>query len=108
MQLTFDHVAQVVPDIAEAVGFYTALIPGAQVLYQDTSWAFVEAAGVKLAFVLKDQHPNHLAWRVSEAELLALARHYDKEIHPHRDGTRSFYLDAPGGGHIEIITFDGT
>ncbi|MGC4044027.1 MAG: VOC family protein [Armatimonas sp.] len=107
MKLTFDHVAQIVPNITEAVDFYTGLIPEAKVLYQDDSWAFVEASGVKLAFVLKDQHPNHLAWRVSEAELFELAEKYDKEIHPHRDGTRSFYLEAPGGGHIEIITFDG-
>jgi catechol 2,3-dioxygenase-like lactoylglutathione lyase family enzyme len=107
MELTFDHVAQIVPDIAEAVDFYTRLVPGATVLYQDSSWGFVEAGGVKLAFVLKDQHPNHLAWRVSESELLALAEKYGKEIHPHRDGTRSFYLEGPGGAHIEIITFDG-
>ncbi len=108
MPLTFDHVAQVVPDIAEAVAFYTALLPDAIVLHADQSWAFLDAGGVKLAFVLKDQHPNHLAWRVSEAELLELAEKHKKEIHPHRDGTRSFYLDAPGGGHIEIITFDGS
>jgi catechol 2,3-dioxygenase-like lactoylglutathione lyase family enzyme len=108
MTLTFDHVAQVVPDIAEAVTFYTDLVPDATVLYADASWAFLEAGGTKLAFVLKDQHPNHLAWRVSEAELVSLAEKHGKEIHPHRDGTRSFYLDAPGGGHVEIITFDGS
>ena len=108
MTLFFDHIAQVVPDISEAVRFYTDLIPGAAVLYQDDSWAFVEAGGTKLAFVLKDQHPNHLAWRVSADELETLASRYGKEIQPHRDGTRSFYLEAPGGQHIEIITFDGS
>ena len=108
MEFAFDHVAQVVPDIAEAVSFYTALIPTATVLYQDASWAFVEAGGAKLAFVLKDQHPNHLAWRVSEAELNRLAEKHGKEIAPHRDGTKSFYLDGPGGAHLEIITFDGS
>ena len=108
MEFAFDHVAQVVPDIAEAVAFYTTLIPGATILFQDASWAFVEAGGAKLAFVLKDAHPNHLAWRVSEAELARLAEKYGKEIAPHRDGTRSFYLDGPGGAHVEIITFDGS
>ena len=108
MDFTFDHVAQVVPDIAEAVAFYTELVPGAQVLHQDTTWAFVDAGGVKLAFVVRDQHPNHLAWRVSAADLERLAEQYGRTIQPHRDGTRSFYLDAPGGQAIEIITFEGS
>ena len=108
MEYAFDHVAQVVPNISEAVAFYVGLIPNATVLYQDASWAFVEAGGAKLAFVVKDQHPNHLAWRVSEEELNRLAEKLGKIISPHRDGTKSFYLDGPGGAHVEIITFEGS
>ena len=108
MAFQFDHAAQVVPDIAEAVAWYVAHIPGVTVLHQDTSWAFLEAHGTKLAFVLRDQHPNHLAWRVGSAELEALAAKHGKEIAAHRDKTRSFYLEAPGGQHIEIITFEGS
>lgn len=107
MEYTFDHVAQIVPNIAEAVAFYTDLIPGSKVLYQDATWAFVEAGGARLAFVVKDQHPNHLAWRVSAQELERQAALRGKEIATHRDGTRSFYLSGPGGQAIEIITFDG-
>lgn len=103
--MQFDHVAQQVPDIAEAVSWYRATIPGARVLYQDASWAFVEAGGVKLAFVLKDQHPGHIAWRVSDAELERLARQFGCVIRPHRDRTRSFYLEGPGGQWVEIISF---
>jgi catechol 2,3-dioxygenase-like lactoylglutathione lyase family enzyme len=98
----FDHIAQIVPDIAEAVAWYEAHL-GATILYQDATWAFIEVGGARLAFVVKDQHPNHLAWRVSLEELESLAKKYDKTIQPHRDGTRSFYLEAPGGAHIEII-----
>ena len=108
MTFQFDHVAQVVPDITAAVQWYVDAIPGVTVLYQDNSWAFIEAQGTKLAFVLKDQHPNHLAWRVSSAELEELAVKHGKEITPHRDKTRSFYLEAPGGQHIEIITFENS
>jgi len=108
MSIAFDHVARIVPDIAEAVAFYVDLIPGAKVLHQDATWAFVEAAGVKLAFVVRDQHPDHLAWRVSAADLDELAARHGKEIKGHRDGTRSFYLDGPGGQSIEIITFEGS
>ena len=104
----FDHVAQQVPDIAEAVTWYLTLLPQAQVLYQDTSWAFVDVAGTKLAFVKEDQHPNHLAWRVSDAQLEELAARYNQTIAFHRDKTRSFYLEAPGKQWIEIISFDNS
>jgi catechol 2,3-dioxygenase-like lactoylglutathione lyase family enzyme len=106
MGYEFDHVAQVVPDIAEAVAWYLQLLPGARALYQDESWAFVEANGTKLAFVKQDQHPQHLAWRVDDAELERLAEQHGKEIKTHRDQTRSFYLEAPGGAWVEIICTD--
>lgn len=104
----FDHAAQVVPDIEEAVAWYRELLPDAKVLYQDATWAFLEAGGVKLAFVVRDQHPGHLAWRVSDDELRRLAARYGKEIKPHRDGTRSFYLEAPGGQGVEMISYEGS
>ncbi len=104
----FDHVALVTPDIAGTVAWYVENIPGARVLFQDTTWAFVEAGGTKLAFVVRDQHPNHLAWRVSESELERLAAEKGKEVKPHRDGTRSFYLDGPNGQAIEIISYEGS
>ena len=106
--MQFDHIAQQVPDIAEAVAWYQEHLPGTAVLYQDTSWALIDAGGVKLAFVVKDQHPGHVAWRVSDEELERLARKHGREIKPHRDRTRSFYLDAPGGQSIEIICTEGS
>ncbi len=104
----FDHIAQQVPDIAVAVTWYTTLIPSATVLYQDESWAFVEANGAKLAFVKRDQHPNHLAWRVSAEQLEILAAKYGQAIATHRDRTRSFYLQAPGDQWVEVITFENS
>ncbi len=104
----FDHIAQVVPDISEAVDWYLKHIPGSTVLFQDATWAFMDAAGARLAFVVKDQHPGHLAWRVSEKVLEDLAAKYAKVINVHRDKTRSFYLDAPGNKSIEIISVEGS
>lgn len=103
--MQFDHVAQQVPDIDAAIAWWQEMVPGTKVVFQDESWGLIQAGGVKLAFVLLDQHPNHLAWRVSPAELERLAELYEMEIHPHRDGTRSFYLDAPGGQAIEILAY---
>jgi len=101
----FDHVAQQVPDIGEAVDWYLRTVPGARVLRQDPSWAFLEAGGARIAFVLAGQHPNHVAWRVDEEELERLAAEHGREVRSHRDATRSFYLEAPGGQWIEIIAY---
>ena len=105
VKMVFDHVAQQVPDVAAAVTWYCETIPGCRVLYQDPTWALVEAGGVRLAFVEPTQHPNHIAWRVSAADLERLAAERKATIKPHRDGTRSFYLEAPGGLSIEIISY---
>ncbi len=101
----FDHVAQQVPDIGEAIAWWRATVPGVEVLHQDPTWGLIEAAGVKLAFVLADQHPGHLAWRVDEAELERLAVAGGHEIRPHRDGTQSFYVEGPGGQAVEVIAY---
>lgn len=108
MNYVFDHAAQVVPDIAEAVDWYRKTIPNVAVLYQDATWALIQAGGARIAFVVRDQHPGHLAWRVDAAELERLAREHGQEIKPHRDGTRSFYLEGPGGQAIEIISIEGS
>jgi catechol 2,3-dioxygenase-like lactoylglutathione lyase family enzyme len=107
-RFAFDHAAQIVPDIADAVAWYRDLFADCVVLHQDATWAFIEAGGVKLAFVVRDQHPGHLAWRVSDADLRDLAERYGKEMKTHRDGTRSFYVDAPGGQAVEIIAYEGS
>ncbi len=103
--MRFDHIAQQVPDIAEAVAWYANVIPGSRALYQDATWALVEAAGARLAFVRAEQHPSHLAWRVTDVELERLAAKHGATIKPHRDRTRSFYLQAPGGLWVEIIAY---
>jgi len=108
MSFKFDHVAQVVPDIAEAVAWYKETLGDVTVLYEDPTWAFIEAGGAKIAFVVRDQHPGHLAWRVTNEDLEKLAARYGKEIKAHRDKTRSFYLEAPGGQAIELISVEGS
>ncbi len=105
MQCTFDHVGFQVPDVAAAVEWYRGAIPGCRVLYQDATWAFVEAAGTKLAFIQQGHHPDHLGWRVSEADLERLAAEHGQTVRTHRDGTRSIYLEAPGGRYIEFIAY---
>ena len=103
--MQFDHVAQQVPDVAAALEWWLATVPGARVLYADPTWGLIEAGGAKLAFVSAEQHPNHMAFTVSDAELERLAAVHGAAISGHRDGSRSFYLAAPGGQGLEVIAY---
>ena len=101
----FDHVAMRVPDVAGALDWWQQTVPGAQVLYADETWGLLEAAGAKIAFVAAEQHPDHMAFKVSVEELERLAATHDAAIATHRDDSRSFYLDAPGGHRVEVIAY---
>jgi catechol 2,3-dioxygenase-like lactoylglutathione lyase family enzyme len=101
----FDHVALRVPDVAAALSWWCEAVPGAQVLYADETWGLLEAGGAKVAFVTAEQHPDHLAYKVSGVELERLAAEHGIAIDPHRDGSRSFYLDAPGDHRVEVIAY---
>lgn len=103
--MLFDHVALRVPDVAAALEWWLATVPGAEVLYADDTWGLLDAAGAKLAFVVADEHPDHLAFKVSNLELERLASVHAVKIATHRDGSRSFYLDAPGEHHVEVIAY---
>lgn len=103
--MQFDHIAQQVPDIAAAVSWQCDLVPGSRVLYQDDTWALVEAGGVRIAFVLPEQHPDHVAYRVDAARLEELAARHGVAIATHRDASRSIYLEGPGTLCAEIVSY---
>lgn len=101
----FDHVAQRVSDIGAALEWWQRMVPGAVVLYADETWGLLEAGGARLAFVMADEHPDHLAFKVSGEELERLAAEHGASIAVHRDGSSSFYIEAPGGHGVEIIGY---
>ena len=104
--LEFDHIALSVPNIGEAVTFYQRSFPQSKILYQDDTWAFVQVDSLKIAFVLEEQHPPHMAFRVdSEQELVQLADNAKAAISIHRDGSQSFYENDPGRNVIEVIYY---
>ncbi len=103
--MQFDHVALRVPDIAAALAWWQRTVPGATVLYADRTWGLLEAGGAQVAFVTAEQHPDHLAYKVSVEELERLACEQGVPIDAHRDGSRSFYLDAPGEHRVEVIAY---
>ena len=102
--MELDHVALPARDIAASVRWYTEEF-GAQVLYQDATWAFLQVGQGKIALVTPSQHPPHVAIRVGEAELAEAAREAGKPVDQHRDGTRGIYRSDPDGNQVELICY---
>ena len=99
-----DHVAIQTKDIAVTAKFYVDTF-GAEVLYADTTWAFLRIGQGKLALVSPQQHPPHVALRVDLPALETAAANAGKKIDLHRDGTRGIYLDDPAGNVVELIYY---
>lgn len=103
--MRFDHIAQQVPDIAAAVEWQRDLVDDTRVIHQDDTWALVESGGARIAFVLPEQHPGHIAYRVSNARLERMAAERGVTVATHRDASRSIYLAGPGSLHAEIVAY---
>jgi hypothetical protein len=103
--MRFDHVAHQVPDIAGAIDWWRTAVGDVEVLYEDATWALIDVSGLRLAFVMADEHPGHVAFRVAPERLDAMAAEHGTAPAEHRDGSRSFYVDGPGETGIEIIAY---
>ena len=90
-----DHLAISVNDIGTAVDWYRKHFK-CKVTYQDATWAFLEFGNIKLALVIPEQHPPHIAFVSENAETYGILKQ-------HRDGTRSLYVDDPAGNSVEIM-----
>ena len=101
---TIDHVAVPSNDIPRSVEWYQSHF-GAKVLYQDSTWAFLLIGDTKLALVSPQQHPPHVAVKVSEEELAAAAREAKVPVDRHRDGTSGIYIHDPFGNAVELICY---
>ena len=89
------HIALPVNDIDEAVAWYRKNFD-VEPVHTDESWALLTFENVALALVLPDQHPAHIAVERVDAEQFGL-------LAPHRDGTRSTYVQDPWGNSIEYV-----
>ena len=90
-----DHVAIHVVNIEEALAWYQTTFH-CELIYQDSTWALIRFANVRLALVTSGQHPPHLAVERSDAEAFGPLR-------THRDGTRSTYVHDPSRNAIEVL-----
>ncbi|MBV9864765.1 MAG: VOC family protein [Abitibacteriaceae bacterium] len=99
-----DHVAIQTDDVPNALEFYVKHF-NAEVLYADSTWAFLRFGQGKLALVTPSQHPPHTAFKVSEDCLRQMAQRLGKSIDYHRDGTRGIYMDDAYGNVVELIYY---
>jgi len=99
-----DHVAIQTDNVSGSARFYVEHF-GAEVLYEDATWAFLKIGQGKLALVTPSQHPPHVALRVDETQLEVAATRAGKPIDRHRDGTTGIYVDDPSGNVIELICY---
>jgi catechol 2,3-dioxygenase-like lactoylglutathione lyase family enzyme len=90
-----DHVALVVRSVDEAVEWYAARF-SFRVAYRDPTWALLEFANVRLALMAPGKHPPHVAFVREDGTAFG-------EVKPHRDGTRSAYIEDPSGNAVEIV-----
>ena len=104
MIFALDHTALSSTDITASVAWYVEQF-GAEVLYQDETWAFLKVGQGKLALVTPAQHPPHIALRVDKEALTQAAAATQKPIDCHRDGTQGIYVSDPDGNQVELICY---
>jgi catechol 2,3-dioxygenase-like lactoylglutathione lyase family enzyme len=91
---TLHHAAIRVKDVKETVEWYTKRFR-CEVEYQDATWAMLAFGNVRLAFVIAEQHPPHIAIVGDPAAF--------GEPQVHRDGTSSVYVKDPNGNNVEVM-----
>ena len=91
---SIDHIAIVVTNINHAVNWYIEN-RDCEVIYQDESLADLQFENIKLALVLPQDHPPHIAF-------------VDESIEgtEHRDGSESIYEHDTFGNIIERIKYE--
>ena len=92
-----DHIAIQSDDPMTLAKWYESEF-GAEVLYLDDTWAFLQLKNIKLAIVHPKQHPAHIAFEVdsfSENDI----------VKSHRDGSESAYKKDPSGNIYELIKY---
>ena len=94
-----DHVAIQVDNVKESVAWYVDN-HDCMIIYCDETWAMLQFDNIKLALVVDDEHPFHIAFEVKDLGPLQGTLH--------RDGSISRYVDDPSGNKIELIKYQET
>jgi len=92
--MKIDHIAFQVENPILAAEWYSNNF-AASILHADETWSFIQFDNIKMAFVIKEQHPAHIAFEDPDL----------KSGKKHRDGSISIYKKDPFGNFYEIIKY---
>mgnify|MGYP001160826165 FL=1 len=92
-----DHIAIQTTNIQKSVKWYKDMF-NCKVTFQDETWALIEFKNTKLALVIPEQHPPHIAVKRENLE------EYGAPV-KHRDGSESVYIDSPDSNTFELIRY---
>ena len=92
-----DHVAVQTNNIKESLEWYKKMFK-CKVLFEDETWALIEFKNTKIALVVPEQHPPHIAIKRKNLE------QYGNPT-KHRDGSESVYIDSPDRNTFELIRY---
>tara|TARA_R110002110_G_scaffold353681_1_gene563579 strand:+ start:160 stop:450 length:291 start_codon:yes stop_codon:yes gene_type:complete len=95
--MKIDHIALQVENPNSTAEWYRDNFD-AEILYADDTWSFIQFENIKMAFVVKNQHPAHIAFIIGEFE-------EDDKVKEHRDGSESVYKRDPFGNIYELIKY---
>lgn len=97
--MKLDHIAISVEDIKTSAAWYKENL-GAEILYEDLSWAMLSVGSTKIALTIKSQHPPHVGFKVSSLNEIPC----DNPKY-HRDGSAYHYISDPDGNVIEYVYY---
>ena len=89
------HIAIQVQEIQPAIDWYRNHFKF-EITWQDDTWALLQFENTALALVIPGQHPPHIAFSMENAGHLG-------PLTPHRDGTRSIYIQDIDGNVVECL-----
>jgi len=101
-----DHIAIQVNNIKESVDFYVENFES-EIIHQDDTWAFLQFGNIKMALVVEDEHPYHIAFEIDglDSKMGKLPYGNRKNWKYHRDGSISRYISDPSGNKNELIWY---
>ena len=92
-----DHIAIQTDSIEKSINWYKMMFD-CEVEFEDSTWALIKFENTKLALVIPDQHPSHIAIKRKNLEK------YGSPV-KHRDGSESVYVDSPDENTFELIRY---
>ena len=92
-----DHIAIQVKNIKKSIDWYIKKFK-CKKIYSDKTWALLEFKNIKIALVIKEEHPYHFAVIDDKIDL-------DIEAKKHRDESISKYISDLDNNKIELIKY---